>query len=526
MEMVRWFDNLDRGGENARLFALLKKERVIFEAQDPEDLADLRADGARIARDMDDPERPPPMLWSGIPLPPVAASRSSCDYHLVISVGGTKTEFALLRLDRGRVRALDLRTGKEASDPEEIARLKDAVKMNTPAYGRETTDGNRMVPLLVAHMAKHLEPHRGAALERCQGILLSWGFAHEIVRTGPRLAGGLTGRVTVMSKDQSKFTKDLAGKNIGLLFDAEFKAQLGWSRPIAIANDTIMALYYFLGPEWRPRFNSIGLFINGTGSNFALAEPFAVGREGIIVGSGVERRIPDLLTSRRSLKPGEREEPFFVNYESGTIELQATRTRFDLETEYQIERNALAGVKAFTQQLRGFTGAFLSEELYRKLRDTWTRAAKASSRSVSDEPSAPEVNRLSSGDGSPASAGAVFGGVPLTTAEAAALRLFARAIVHRSALHAALILYAVTLRRGYGRGGQGGKGGGGKPDLVGMEGSLWRIPGYQKLVRDWWQALLGKEPLQVEFGAEPGYNASLPGPLYLAALHQEADRET
>ncbi len=504
MRLADWFDELDRSAAgNAALLAAMRAERVVFDPGNEDDLDDLREDAERIARGMDSPQHPPAMLWSGIPAPP-PADEVTCDYHLVVSVGGTKTEFAMLRLERGELVGLDLQSGREVSGAEEIERLKDDLRMATPVHGPECPDGLEMVRQIVAHMSDHLRPHRDTALARCPGVLLSFGFATRTVRTGPRLLGGLAAIVTRMTKDQQPFTEDLRGRNIGELFSESFGEQLGWTPAVAVANDTVMALAYFLGPRWRPRFHRVGLFINGTGTNFAIAEPYAVRADGFVSAPGEEYR-PDRLCHGRDLRAGETAVDFFVNYESGGIELIATRTRFDLSEEYQIERNALAGGNAFGQQLRELTRELVSPELWDRLRDGWSRTG------ASEAPGGPEVGRLSESDGSVAAVSAILGGIELEPGEAAALRLIARAIVGRSALHAALVLAAITRRIGYGRGDSG------RPDLVAVEGSVWKNAGYIDLVRAWWRTITG-EKLEVEFAHEPSFNASLPGPLYLAAL--------
>lgn len=513
MVLPDWFDDLDRGvtgsGDNARLFAALHEERVIFDPADDDAIGSLRDDTARIAHGMDSPQHPPPMLWSGIPMPG-PTDDMSCDYHLVISVGGTKTEFALLRMERGTLRGLDLATGREVSSPDDIEQVKNDVKMTTPVHGTACPTGREMIRQTVEHMSRHLERYRGTVLESCGGVLLSWGFAHRIVRTGAELVGGLSGIVTEMTKEQAKFTADLRGLDIGELFRREFESQLDWSPPVAVANDTVMALYYFLGPRWRPQHHAIGLFINGTGTNFAMAEPYVVRSEGYLSGPGEEYQ-PERLGARRELLEGETATPFFVNYEAGSIELIGTRTRFDTVDEYPIELNALAGGNAYAQQFRGFTRELVSTALHDRAREGWARATGGDS---AVNPGAPAIGKLSASDGSVKAVSTILGSIELDPAAASSLRLIARAVVNRSALHAALILGAATERTGFGLGGDG------KPDLVGMEGSVWKIERYRDLVKAWWQRLLGDRSLNLNFAAEPSYNASLPGPLYLAALHR------
>ncbi len=497
---------LDEGGR--RLLNRLRAERIVWDPDDAAAVEVLRRDAARIASDMDDPVRPPPMFWSGVPLPP-EGPEPSCAEHLVVSIGGTNTNFALLRLERGGPVGFDVRTGVETRDPAEIDRIKIATQMPTPKFGSATPTGQEMVRQTVAHIARYLSPHR-AALERCRGILLSWGFAHRAIRTGPRLAGGLSALATKMTKDQAGFTPHLAGKDIGALFEGELRSLLGWSRPVAVANDTVMSLHYFFGPARRAGHAQVGLFINGTGTNFALAEPYAVRAEGAISRDG-EDYAPERLGAGCTLGPGrtlgsgEHLERFLVNYETGSVEMGATRTRFDTETEYPIERNALAGGQAFGQQLKRFVEEFIAPSVYEGIRRSW--AARGTGEHAL--PGARVVSELATRAESPG----LLAGSHLDPNAAGSLRLVARAIVERSALHAALILAATTLRTGFGKGKDG------LPDLLGMEGSVWKIPGYGDLVRRWWQTLAGDEPLKVDFAAEPSFNASLPGPLYLAALH-------
>ena len=93
-------------------------------------------------------------------------------------------------------------------------------------------------------------------------------------------------------------------------------------------------------------------------------------------------------------------------------------------------------------------------------------------------------------------------------------------VVPASALHAALVLSAITSRIGFGLGGtRPGHEEVLLPDLLALEGSVWRTPGYQDLVRRAWGAIAGDRPLRVDFAHERSYDASLPGPLYLAVLH-------
>ncbi len=481
----------------------LGDEGIVFDPARSNDLGRLRADSERIAAGMDHRGGDClPMLWSGIPRPERTGA-ATCGHQLVLSIGGTKTEFAVLRLQEGQLFALDLETGKEVCGQDEILRVKDASRMRTPTHSPEVPTGHDMFRVIVKRMADRLRPHVDGALQSCESILFSWGYAHRIVRTAEKLAGGFAGIATKLTKGQGAFSKDLSGRDLAKLLLDELESQLGWSRPVAIANDTVMALHYFLGPQWD-RFHDAGLFINGTGTNFALAEPYAV-RPGGFISDLSESYQPERLTTSRQAGPSEKTMQFFVNYETGSIELVGTRTRFDTEEEYPIERNALAGGNAYPQQFREFVRALLTEELGERLRSSWWAAGG----DRNAEPGAPEIGRLSAASGTNAVAW-IFGGVRVEEAEAVELRTLARAIVLRSALHVALVLNAVTLRRGFGLGGDS------SPDLLGMEGSVWKITNYPELVRAWWQVLQEK-PLHVELHAEPSFNASLAGPLYLIA---------
>src|SRR6185503_10614468 len=91
---AEWFGregSLRPGGPEEELLRRLRAEGIIRDPSGGSDRDVLLAEVDRIASDMDDPARPPPMIWSGIPLPPVGPE-PSCDYQLVISVGGTKTD--------------------------------------------------------------------------------------------------------------------------------------------------------------------------------------------------------------------------------------------------------------------------------------------------------------------------------------------------------------------------------------------------------------------------------------------------
>jgi hypothetical protein len=301
-----------------------------------------------------------------------------------------------------------------------------------------------------------------------------------------------------MTKAQAPFTADLRGQDLGALFSEGLEQHLGRRHLVTVANDTVMALHAFLDDARRERFNQVGLLINGTGSNFAIAEPYALRREGVVSGPG-EHYEPERLRDDATVRAGASRERFFVNYESGSIAMGATRTRYDLSEDYPVEMNALSGGNAFAQQLRQLVPEHLGAKIWREMLDRHGR-----------EPDAAAVSALATGVETPEG---LFPGIRLDASQALALATVCRAISARSALHAALILAAVSRRLGF------GYGDGTRPDLLALEGSVWRTAGYPELVRLCWQHLVDR-PLRVELDHAPDFNASLRGPAWLTHLQR------
>ena len=497
-------DALEATAGDARpLYERLLLDRVILDTRREDVLEVLRADAERIARGMDDENERPLMLWTGIPFPR-SARHPSTEWCLVISVGGTKTEFALMRLDEGEPVALDAK-GAEARGPA-AAEVKRSLAFPTPTH-RETADGLEMVERIVEPVSGYLGSLR-SRLDACDHILLAWGFAHTVHRTAEEVLGGLCAKTLFMSKDQAPFTESLAGKDLGGLFRDAFARRLGWSRPVTVANDGIMALHYFLGPESFEKHDKFGLFINGTGTNFAMVEPYAVRPGGVVSRPGEEYR-PRRITRTHPALPGERIEPYFVNYETGSVVLEATRTPFDSESDWPIEENALAGGRAFEDAFQRIVRERVSGEALEKLMASWSRSHPGTI------PRGPQVSRVATGG--PAEVDAVFPEAGLDAPTRHRVWFVCRAIVERSALHAGLLLAAITMRTGFGLGNEER----GLPDLLAMEGSVWKTPGYPALVRAYWQTLAGSRPLRVRMVRESGFDASFPGPLSMASLHGE-----
>ncbi len=481
----------------ARLHAQLCSDRFIHLIDDPDDLARLRQDVHRIAADMDDPDRPPPMFWTGIPFP-TRVSPPSHGYCLVISVGGTKTTFALMRLDRGELKIVD-RRGVDVAGAD-VARVKRDFTMPTPGP-EQAASGREMVQQMVAAIAAAFAACR-SALERTEHVLLSWGYAHEVVRCAPTVLGGVTARVTQMQKDQEVFDADLRGCDIGQLFSSALLEQTGLDRPLTVANDAVMALHYFLVPEAVKRFHQIGLLINGTGTNFAIAEPY-------VEPAGVDfvPREPKRTGFADPVPRGMRRERYFVNYETGSIELQATASALDADSRYPLEENALAGGRAFGHGFREILRRHVGEDFAAAL-----EAATATGGALKG----PEVSLIACGG--PEALSGVFPRWNLDEEAASMVCLAARAVLERSALHAAMVLAAVTHRLQFGLGSDD------RADLLAVEGSVWSTHGYWPLVRDFWARLVAPAQLRVEEAHEPSFDASLPGPVYLAANHSTDGR--
>ena len=491
------------------LYRQLERERLIFDLEDSDALGALQADAERIAAEMDDPSREPPMLWSGVPWPSGDRPLRS-DYCLSISVGGSRTVALLLRMKGAEVVALG--PGGEEVHGSELANLAESCAFATPT-GKDTPDGFSMIDKVVRGVCDQLGDSR-ETLERCANIVLSWAFASAVERTREDLLGGLTARTTLMTKAQAPFTEDLRGKDLCALFCRAFEKILGWSRPVTVVNDGVMALHYLLGPRWRNKYSQTGLFINGTGCNFALAEPYAVRPEGII-SAEEERYEPRHLTGGRQPAAGERKVNYFINYEIGSIDLVATRSRFDISESYPIQTNALSGGNAFRQQFEGLGREYLGANFFQRLLGGFRASG-----GIDDLPGGPQISALAtaSREAAPSRIAEIFSGAEMDAGETARLLFLCRAIVDRSALHAALLLAAVSLRVGFGFGQEEA----GLRDLLGMEGSIWSIRGYPQQVLSYWGRFCGGKKLNVEMVHEPGFNASLQGPAVFAAIHSRA----
>ncbi|HLU46834.1 MAG TPA: hypothetical protein VK116_02080 [Planctomycetota bacterium] len=489
---------------------------VLHDLGDPERLSRLRDDVRRIARDMEDPGRPPPMYWTGVPWPR-GEEREDCDWCLTISIGGTNTHWHLSRLRGGEVHVLSPE-GREVTG-DELSRVRESSSMRTPTAA-DTASGIEMVRRIVEHVSRSLRPHRHL-LPSVRHMILGWGFPHRVVRTRDYLLGGIAAVTTRMTKEQSSFT-DLVDRDIGEIFAEELDRALDWRPAVTVANDGVAALHFFLAKGNRDRFHQIGLFINGTGANFCIAEPYRVRPEGVVSQPG-ERYEPARLSAeeRRSLGEGRGLDPtggtirrYLVNYEIGSIELAGTRTRFDVIDEYPIESNVLSGGNAFEHQFRAFTEDVLGEAAYRRIREAAPLGPLRT-----DTIEGPEVGRIAAAETPEAVLRLLPGAFENAPEDAEIAQHIARAVISRSAQHAALILAAVTERLGFGLGD-----GDGRSDLLALEGSVWKAPGYREIVLETWRDLVGA-PLSVELRWEPSFSASARGPLYVTLLQCGAPDE-
>ncbi|MCH2584243.1 MAG: hypothetical protein MK138_05695, partial [Planctomycetes bacterium] len=267
-----------------------------------------------------------------------------------------------------------------------------------------------------------------------------------------------------------------------------------------------------LAPRRRNNYSQVGLFINGTGCNFSLAEPYAVRPEGIVSAEG-ERYEPVHLKGDEEPGVGETRINYFINYEIGSIGREATKSRFDIMESYPIQTNALSGGNAFRQQFVGLGREYLGEDLFDRPLTSYSGCGDE------EFPEGPQVSALASlAPGSSAVSAALqelFPGVEMTANEMERLLFICRVIVGRSALHAALLLAAVSFRVGFGFGDPES----GRKDLLGIEGSIWSIEGYPEQVLGYWSLLCGERKLNVELASAPGFNASLRGPAFFAAIH-------
>src|SRR5690606_4227400 len=138
------------------LHEALVAANVLHDLGDPERLSRLRDDVRRIARDMEDPGRPPPMYWTGVPWPR-GEEREDCDWCLTISIGGTNTHWHLSRLRGGEVHVLSPE-GREVTG-DELSRVRESSSMRTPTAA-DTASGIEMVRRIVEHVSRSLRPHR------------------------------------------------------------------------------------------------------------------------------------------------------------------------------------------------------------------------------------------------------------------------------------------------------------------------------------------------------------------------------
>jgi len=551
-------------------------------------LGKLRRERNRIKEAMDVPNVTDPnqrrqrmMLWSGIPFPEKqipAKILNSQGRHLVISVGGTNTYFMVMELKDGEIIAFENGNPRRG---DEIEILQKKNRMVTPhSEGAQDLGKEKMINPIV----EAIYPHLTHTMNQCKSIILNWAYSQTVKPNGAGFFDIST--ITRMEKGQEGFS-DLMGAKVEEVFrdaiaekieseleklekfDESSIFRMGvhlWSKGevdtsandndiknrqecrkkhlsvllesilskekpnITVANDTIMALHYFLTGENLQTYDQIGLFVNGTGANFTIAENY------LVDGIGIPDHKPKALVSvanrinRRPLEANRQNaRKFFVNYEAGIVELRETKTIYDTEQTDQMERNALSGA-SFGKSFKEIVCRNLSTDVYEAI--VSAREGKKIQigentpyRELTSEPEAIDVAQLSSyAFTSLEQRKIILGKVNFEPIIIDKLIFIADATIERSALHAALILSAITERTGYGLKEPYERKKFGlditKGDALCLEGSVWKIEGYQEKVHEFWQRLVGKE-LNVDFLHEPDYNASLYGPIYMAAVHAE-----
>jgi len=510
----------------------LRLDFPLLDSREPRTLTRLRREVERIRLAFDEAAGPP-MLWSGIPLPAgvlparvgktrsctaaptrLAAQRIANDGCLVVSVGGTHTHFALLsRAEDGSLYGLDPAALESGPSRSGIAGSASRGRLSFPTPGSaDVRGGVELIERIAASVAAGLEPLRVTPEGRrrivagCQEIVVSWAFACRILRRGPEVLGGLTAFSEPMGKAQDGLENDLEGRDLAVLFRDGFERYLGILGRVTIIGDTTAAIHRFLDRSAPETTRRAAVFILGTGCNFGIAEPYAVRPEGVLCGPAEEYQ-PERVTPGRPLRPGETLEPYFVNYEIGRLELEVTRGPYYVPSAWPLEDNVLAGAEAGWRQVSGVLGGCYGEGLPRRLLAAW-RASSGSAGS----PTGKVISALACG-GDAAFVAAFAGGV-FAPPTPEAVRRVCKTVLARSALHVALVLAAVTERLGFGLETEERE-----SDVLILEGSGWKSPGYREAVRDNWQCLLGDRGLRVELVAEPDYNASFPGAFNLARLH-------
>lgn len=504
----------------------------LSDSREPRTLARLRREVERIRLAFDEAAGPP-MLWSGVPSPAVvlparvgktkscgtastrlASQRIANDGCLVVSVGGTHTHFALLcRAEDGSLYGLDPAALSSGARRSGISGSASTGKLSFPTPGSvDVRGGVELIDRIVASVAAGLEPlrvtpeGRRRVLAGCQEIVVSWAFACRILRRGPEVLGGLTAFSGPMGKAQAGLEGDLEGRDLAALFRDGFERYLGTRGRVTIVGDTTAAIHRFLDRTPPETTRHVAAFILGTGCNFGIAEPYAVRPEGVSCAPAEDYQ-PERVTPARPLCPGETLEPYFVNYEIGRLELEATRGPYYVPSAWPLEDNVLAGAEAGWRQVSGVLGGCYGEGLPGRLLAAWRAASGRAG-----APTGKVISALACGGDAAFAAAFVGGAFAPPTREA--VRRVCKAVLARSALHVALVLAAVTERLGFGLENEERE-----SDVLILEGSGWKSPGYREAVRDDWQRLLGDRALRVEFVAEPDYNASFPGAFHLARLH-------
>lgn len=412
----------------------------------------------------------PPLLCSGIPADRVRNVEQFPDCRmLAISVGGSRTHFQGIETRAGLVSLLEPKSGvrTQMPTPGSISQI-DSLSIMIDAVSKPATDWLKTIGS-VDH------------------IVVSWGFP-QVPFTLPR-GQGLTGAYAAALTKHHQAVKTNT-EDIGSLF-RQFLPMSFQDAKITIQNDVILAMQRYLEPKRMARYRKAALMILGTGCNVTTAEPFAIdSAQGDLRLDG--SIVPARLTTTQA--EGTTTRPYWVNYEIGQTRLEADP---DIDNE-AIENRGLSGVSWPHRFKDLLTDSLLDG------RQLWNKLSLSPLAGSAEGIVAIAQNEQS------------LEGLRFTDAIRSQIRDLAAMVIEQSAEKAAMLLTAVSLFSGLGLSSRGDL------DLLAMEGSLWKIKGYQQRIQETWQQLLSPElqalkqtELPVEFVTLDDYNASVLGPAYL-----------
>lgn len=502
------------------LYRKLKEDRVYLNPKNPEDRKIIKKEAKRFAKQMKESRGHvgdiPGMYCSAIS-DRGQHVRKENDFPslslLIISVGGTNTYF----------RSLEIEDGSFQSDQEIIGKTFGGKKV----YRRITTpcaDGkNHTLEEMLEKIVESLQAwlHYFAIHERTPHLLLNWGFPQKAVELDEN--EGITGAIGgIMTKLQSGVKAEglridkVMRKVIKKKCKEKFLQNIINEIKITVQNDTIMALHRYLHQSNRVKYRDMALMILGTGMNMTTSHLFAVNSQGHLVldDEGYPLR-QDMVIQNQENKYLWL--PYWVNYEAGSLVPQETRCNIDRLLpgestifDENIENFGASGT-GFPRILQNLIVDYLpgGKKIWEKLVKLVNDHEKITMDAIFVSQLAGKHNH---DDISFINLLQDYGCSP---EDIVGLQLIGQVVIHRSALRAATILSAVTLHKGLGLPEKPGE-----IDALAMEGSVWKIQGYQEKVKKYWGRILQKEEqLAVEFIVEDDYTAGVLGPGYLVGLY-------